>query len=313
MRILFITSTYLGDAIISTGILESLRLQYPNAKFTIACGPIPLPLFEAMPQLECLIPIEKLSYSRHWLKLWATCALTRWDIIVDLRGTGLSHFLVGKKRYIWSSSAAKTLRVHQLSAFLGLAKTPPSKIHISAQHEAEAQRIVEGMNPLICLSPASNWDKKSWPLENFAALGNKLIKGKGTVAILGAPSQRGELAPLFEAMPKEKTLDLVGQAPLPVLAAILKKADLFVGNDSGLMHLAAAVGTPTLGLFGPSPETIYAPWGERATYIRTDMSFQEAMDLAKQGQNIMGTLTVEKVMDELLKNNFFPHGSIQQK
>jgi len=302
MRILFITSTYLGDAIISSGILEVLRLRYPKAKFTIACGPIPLPLFEAMPQLERLIAIEKLSYARHWIKLWFSCVLKRWDIIVDVRGTGLSHFLFAKKRYVWRSSNAQKLRVHQLAKFLKLSETPPSVIHVSLENEKEAGQIINNRKPLICLSPASNWDKKSWPLENFATLGQRLLETfpGSTLAILGAPSQRQELEILFESLPHEHTLDLVGKISLPTLGALLKHAHLFVGNDSGLMHLAASMGTPTLGLFGPSPERIYAPWGQNATYIRTDIPFEQAMELAKAGQNIMGTLTVEKVMEKIL-------------
>ena len=102
---------------------------------------------------------------------------------------------------------------------------------------------------------------------------------------------------MFQELPKGATLDLVGKAPLPTLAAFLEKATFFVGNDSGLMHLSAAMGTPTLGLFGPSPENIYAPWGENADYIRTQTSFQEAIALAENGENIMGTLSVASVLE----------------
>ena len=304
MRILFITSTYLGDAIISTGILESLRLKHPDAKFTVACGPIPAPLFEGMPQLERLIPIQKQSYSRHWFKLWTQCILKKWDLAVDVRGTGLSHFLFAKKRRIWGSSGAQDLRVHQLSKFMGMDQTPPSKIHVSETHQQEAANLLKNKNPIICLSPAANWDKKCWPLEHFAKLATELRSPKGrfpsaTIAILGAPNQREELDPLFQALPKEATLDLVGKTSLPTLAALLEQSTFFVGNDSGLMHLAAAMDTPTLGLFGPSPENIYAPWGKNATYIRTKSSFKEAMALAEQGDNIMHTLSVDDVLEKV--------------
>ena len=315
MKILFITSTYLGDAIISTGILESLRKKYPKAQFTVACGPIPLPLFSGMPQIEQLIAIEKLSYSRHWLKLWARCIFKRWDLVVDVRGTGLSHFLWSKKRHIWRSSPVQKLRVHQLAEFLKLSKTPPSKIHVSAENTAKAVQILKNRERLICLSPASNWDKKSWPLENFIALGHQLIKAFPgvTLAILGAPSQRQVLDILFKGLPQDQTLDLVGKVSLPTLAVILQKSCLFVGNDSGLMHLAASMGTPTLGLFGPSPEIIYAPWGEKATYVRTPIPFEEAMDRAKKGENVMGTLTVESVFEKILEDNFLTYRTIQKK
>ena len=302
MNILFITSTYLGDAIISSGILESLRLKHPRAKLTVACGPIPAPLFEALPQVDHVIPIQKQSYSRHWLKLWGKCALKKWDIIVDVRGTGISHFLWTKKRYVWKSSNQKDLRVHQLAKFLKLKETPPSKIHLSNNHRAQARSLLEGHGSLICFSPAANWDKKCWPLESFEVLGQKLTGTKGlfpgaTIAILGAPSQQKELTPLLENIPN--ALDLVGKAPLPVLAACLEQSQLFVGNDSGLMHLAASMKTTTLGLFGPSPENIYAPWGKNAHYIRTKTSFEKAMDLAKEGQNIMDEITVDHVIEKI--------------
>ncbi len=68
-------------------------------------------------------------------------------------------------------------------------------------------------------------------------------------------------------------IDLVGKVDLLTAYACLKRARLFVGNDSGLMHLAAAAGAPTLGLFGPSDERLYAPWGPRARVLRGPRDF----------------------------------------
>ena len=81
-------------------------------------------------------------------------------------------------------------------------------------------------------------------------------------------------APVLDALPKDRLIDLVGQ-PLPVAAACIEQCALYVGNDSGLMHIAAATGTPTLGLFGPSPETRYGPWGPHCASVRTVEGFRE--------------------------------------
>ena len=81
-------------------------------------------------------------------------------------------------------------------------------------------------------------------------------------------------SPLLESLPEGTAIDLVGQ-PLPVAAACIAQGDLYVGNDSGLMHIAAATGTPTLGLFGPSPETRYGPWGPHCATVRTREGFKE--------------------------------------
>jgi len=71
----------------------------------------------------------------------------------------------------------------------------------------------------------------------------------------------------------------VGREPLPVVYAALKRARLFIGNDSGLMHMAAAAGAPTLGLFGPSDEELYAPWGPKARALRGTRTFEEIQAL----------------------------------
>lgn len=92
--------------------------------------------------------------------------------------------------------------------------------------------------------------------------------------MIAAAAERAQAAPVLDAVPAERRIDLVGAADLPVLAACLERAALFVGNDSGLMHLAAASGVPTLGLFGPSPDDRYAPWGPRAAFVRTRESYK---------------------------------------
>jgi len=101
------------------------------------------------------------------------------------------------------------------------------------------------------------------------------------------------------AQPAERVLDLVGGPDLLTVGACLARCDLFVGNDSGLMHLAAAVGAPTLGLFGPSHEWRYRPWGERAAALRTPESYEELTGGADYDHRTTGSLmdglTVEEV------------------
>ena len=93
MKILFITSNRVGDAVLSTGLLASLVENYPEAQFTIACGPYAAGLFRAVPRLERLIVLNKKSWNRHWLELWKACIGTRWDMVVDLRDSIVSRLL----------------------------------------------------------------------------------------------------------------------------------------------------------------------------------------------------------------------------
>jgi heptosyltransferase-3 len=99
MRILFITSSRIGDAVISSGVLERLRLDHPSARLTVACGAAAAPIFARLPGLERLIVFEKERFDRHWLRLWGRLVTTYWHIIVDVRGSGISLVLAPGPAY----------------------------------------------------------------------------------------------------------------------------------------------------------------------------------------------------------------------
>ncbi len=308
MKILFITSTYLGDAILSSGILSHLLKKYPHAKITIACGPVPAPLFEGVPNLEHLLIIEKKPLSAHWIKLWAQCLFTKWDLAVDIRGTFLTYFLLASKRLIWSPSKAEDLRVHQLARFIGLSKTPPNKIWLSGAFLKKAEALLPAGPTYVALSPAANWSKKCWPLESYGTLA-KYILGqskkfpRAKLVIFGTEAQRKEMHPLFDQLPAEKVVDLMGLPHLLTVAACLKPCKVFIGNDSGLMHLAAALDVPCLGLFGPSPHTIYGPWGKKTAIARVNLPLEEIWRRVHKGEEVMSLLSVkevEKVLTQFL-------------
>ena len=102
MKILFITSTRVGDAILSTGLLSKLIAGNPEAKITIACGPAAAPLFEAVPNLERIIVLDKMIFSLHWIAMWWAAVGKFWDVLVDLRNSPMSVPLAAAKRFRWS-------------------------------------------------------------------------------------------------------------------------------------------------------------------------------------------------------------------
>ena len=93
--------------------------------------------------------------------------------------------------------------------------------------------------------------------------------------LLGGPDDMQAISALRSVIPRERTIDLAGKVELLAAYACLKHARLFIGNDSGLMHLAAAAGTPTIGLFGPSDDQLYAPWGPNTRVVRGPRSFEQ--------------------------------------
>jgi heptosyltransferase-3 len=302
MKILFITANRLGDAVLSTGVLAWLIGRHPGAQVTIVCGPYAAGLFRAVPVLERLIVLQKRSWNRHWLDAWAACAGTRWDIIVDLRNSIVSRLLFARSRACRGGSTGRH-KVIENAMVLGLTPPPAPRIWLDEKAEREAAQILPAGKPLLALGPAANWACKQWPAEQFAALTQKLADADGPLAgasvlVIAEEKERVGLSPLLKSIPVERRIELFGRDLLTV-AACLKQARLFIGNDSGLMHLAAAIGVPTLGLFGPGQEDIYGPWGENGAYVRTPESRDELLRRlpypAANHPNLMEGLSVETV------------------
>ena len=271
VRILFITSTRIGDAVLSTGLLDHLLREHPKARITVACGPVAEGVFTRMPGLERIIPLAKKRWSLHWLELWWKVAFRRWDLVVDLRGSAIAWLLWAKRRAVMKGGRRPGHRLLHIAETLGVAPAPRPVAWFAPADAARAAALLPG-GPWLILGPTANWRVKMWPAERFIALAQKLtapgglLPGAG-IAILGGPgeAERDMAAPALAALPE--AVDLVGKLSLPEVAAVLARGALFIGNDSGLMHLSAATGAPTLGLFGPTPANEYAPVGPRAQAV----------------------------------------------
>lgn len=263
MRILFITSSRIGDAVISCGILEHLRRQHPAARITVACGAVAEGVFTRLPGLERLIIFEKEKFDLHWLRLWTKLVGHIWDLVVDVRGSGISLFLAARRRKMLRGGRRPGRRYQQLATAMGFTPAPLPVTWTAPEDDAHAKALLPEA-PLIALGPTANWAGKVWPAENFIALFNTLATGPlaGARAVIFAgpgAAERAMAAPVLAAIPG--AINLVGKLTLPEAAACLRCCNIFIGNDSGLMHLAAATGTPTLGLFGRSMASEYAPAG----------------------------------------------------
>lgn len=284
MNILFITHNRLGDAVLSSCILNQLHQQYPHAKFTIVTGTVPAELFHAVPNLERLIIINKAKYHAHWLKLWAKCALKYWSIVVDCRGSAISWLLFTRKRFY--KYPPNTKHIHRVERYAGMMKqSKPTlpKVWIGAEHQRKAEQLLPKNSPVIAIGPAANWRAKTWRAEHFIELINRLRSADGYfpnahIAIIAAPPEREQVQAVLDAMPRDYLIDLVGTQDLLTIAACISRSSIYIGNDSGLMHMAAAVGTPTIGLFGPTDQQKYAPYGKHCLVINTPESPQQLMN-----------------------------------
>ncbi|MFT8895511.1 MAG: glycosyltransferase family 9 protein [Acetobacter sp.] len=291
MRILFITATRLGDAVISTGLLNYLIQAHPDAGFTVVCGPVAAGLFQRMPQLDRVIVMAKRPYDLHWFDLWKQCVGTRWDLVVDLRGSAISLLLRTRARRIMRGGRRPGARIAHVGDVLSLSP-PPLPVVWTNEEDRRVARTILGDADVIAFGPTANWEGKVWPTANFVALWSRLQKifpEKKLAVFYGPGETERALATPVLAIPG--AIDAGGRFSLSETAAMLKKCSFFVGNDSGLMHLAAATGTPTLGLFGPSRSSEYAPSGDCAEWIAAP---------GPEGAAPMNGLTPDRVTDRIV-------------
>jgi len=313
MRILYVGPNRIGDAILSSGVLNFLCRNYPDAQFTVACGASAAPLFEELPGLERLIAMHKLPRGGHWWRLWRQIVGHRWSLVVDVRRSIIPWTVVNARRAIAPpSSQHDEHAVVSFSRTLGLSDFPPiPRLWIGDRHRATADALLPDQVPVIAVAPTANWPGKIWPAERFVETIRRLTDADGApheavlpnaaVAVLGAESERDGAAPVLEAFPPDRVIDLVGTHDLLTIGACLTRSALFVGNDSGLMHMAAAAGVPTVGLFGPSRPERYAPWGSRAIWVRTEKPYSELVGGKGYDHRTTGTLMESLPVDNVVR------------
>ncbi len=278
MKLLFITSNRLGDVVLSTGLLDHL-VQKSDACTTVVCGPVAADLFVCLPGLDGVIAMPKQRKGGHWWDLWRKVIGTRWDMVVDLRASPVSFFLLtGKRCTLFKAEDGR--RVESLARWFGCETVPAPTIWSGHDHKREAVALLPSGGSVLGLAPTANWQAKIWPPERFAALAERLTRDGGPlagarIAVFGGPGEEALAAPVLEALPPDRTLDLVGNRHLLTVAELLRRCDLVVSNDSGPMHLAAAAGAPTLGLFGPTRVEHYAPWGPKASAVTTEAAYDD--------------------------------------
>jgi len=138
--------------------------------------------------------------------------------------------------------------------------------------KAAEERVRELVaEPFVHMHPASRWRFKCWPAERNAALADRLAQDGHRVVLTSAPDETGLIDEIVGRM-KSPAVNLAGQLSLKELGALTARAKLFIGVDSMPMHLAAAMGVPTVALFGPSSEIAWGPWNVEQRVVTTTHS-----------------------------------------
>ncbi len=317
MKILILKPSSLGDVIQALPVLRLLKLHYPESDIFWWIDSALAPLLEGDPDLAGIVRFERKRWARpqHWPEMLRSLRWLRaqqFDLVIDLqcllrsgafawlsRGTflvGLDETREGARGFYDLAVPRKSFHTHAVDWYLSVLPPLGVPVHNNFQWlperpgiSSEVKRKWPGAfagnpqsairNPqLILLQPGARWENKRWPAQHFAGLVSLLVKKfpAAHFAIIGS----GEDRPLGEAVARaapERCLNLCGATSLPEMIEWIRLGDLMITNDTGPMHVAAALGKPLVALFGPTEPRRTGPYGQLENVLRLDLPCSPCM------------------------------------
>ena len=275
-RFLVLRGGAIGDFIVTLPVLQALRAQWPQAHVEIWGYPHIAELAVAGGWAQSVVSLDRAEMARFFVPEPSftdaqVAAVRSFDLIFnylhDPVGQVRSNLLLAGAKQVLSGSPivkrgpAVPFLLEPLQALALYDADLVPELDLSGERRAEARRRLGELGLRgrpVAVHPGSGGEAKKWPLERFLEIVRRLRKQKRDVAAIVGEADRAEAAALARAMPD---LPVLANWPLVDLAAALSECGAFLGNDSGIGHLAAAVGLPVVALFGPSDADVWAPRG----------------------------------------------------
>src|SRR5215208_5234659 len=278
-RILLIKPSSLGDIVHTLPVVAALKQRWPAAHLTWLVKRQWADLVERAEGVDDVRPLEASVGS--WLSEARALRRKRWDLVIDLQGLFRSAvmgwlsggpvrigFVNAREGSPWFYSQrvpVPSLDMHAVDRYLLAAAAagaplqgPPQFRFKMPETDLSVVRAVFQRNGIsldtswVAMHVSARWPTKRWPLRSFAAVADQLARdGHGPIVVMGSPDEARDVEQL-KSLTATTIVNLAGAIPLGCLPTLLSNAAVMVTNDSGPMHVAAAVGTPVVALFGPT-------------------------------------------------------------
>ena len=278
-KILVFSFSFLGDAVLSTVVIRPLRAYFPDAHITFLVGPQASDLLATEPNIDAVIVYDNRGEHAGWkgrLRLIKALRRDKFDIVVNLRDS-LTARCIGAEH--WGMVRGESNR-HAVTRYLEVLQkrgvnTTSAHPHLQLTEDEQtaaqgflAERSITSEQLLIGIHPGGNWVYKLWDAANYARVANALVKKRDAAILLFAgPDERERQAQVAQMMDVPPIL--VQTEDLRHLAALISLCDVYIGNDTGPMHIAAAVDTPVVALFGSTNHIRSGPYSEKRTVVQS--------------------------------------------
>lgn len=327
-RLLLIKPSALGDIVHALPVLALLRERFPGTRIDWLVNPAFAGMLEGHPHLDEVVHFERKRLARAWRErdglrgLWQLARSLhdrRYDLVIDLQGLLRSGWLA------WQTGAATRVgfasarefaplcythrvaaragerhaieRYLDVAAALGCNREPVRfEFGVTDADRAAVDRLLDRGRPYAVLLPGTNWPTKRWPAERFARLVEPLRDRFGLLSVLAGGADAAALAPAFSDV-----VDVTNRTTLRQLVALLERAALVVSNDSGPMHIAAALGVPMVALFGPTNPRRTGPYRRLDAVVRLDLECSPCFSRRCCHRSCLRGLSTEVVLDHVAR------------
>jgi lipopolysaccharide heptosyltransferase I len=276
MRILIIKLSSLGDLFHALPAVHNLKTE-TGATIDWVTNTAYVDLVRCFDDIETVIPFPRHSLRRDLGAFLRTLRQTHYDKIIDLQGLlksalvaraargscriGPSFQREGARLFYDSVAGTRDKNRHAVIENLDIIVHLGLRLDTPVFPVTLPESRLQVPSPHIAICPTSRWETKNWPAERFAAVARHLQTQCGaTITLLGAPADQSACQAIADSLPKACN-NLAGKTSIVEMGSILKAADLLISNDSGPVHMAAAVGTRTLVIFGPTNPGRTGPFG----------------------------------------------------
>lgn len=328
-RILIVNVNWIGDVIFSTPFIRTIRNAFPDAYIACLIHPRCAQMLMGSPAIDEIIVYDEEGEHKSLVgkfKLILHLRKMRFDTAFLLHRSftkALLVFLAGirervgyptKNRSFLLSMAVSLPdeNLHKVEYFLGLARGYGIKkcetsyeFFVQDSDRAGIRRFlndngISEKDRLVVLCPGGNWDPKRWPRENFASLADMLYERLGVKIVLSGAKKDSMLVKDISGAMRNKPVVSCGLTTLKGLGALLERADLVIANDSGPMHLAVAMKSRVIALFGPTSPELTGPYGVGSYSViwKNKECETPCYDVMCADNRCMKLITVEEVFKE---------------
>lgn len=323
-NVLIIKLRYIGDVLLATLTARAIKSARPDVRVTMLVTRGTEDVLLGNPDIDEVLILDKDSLAAQW-QLITGLRRRRFDAVLDLTDGDRAAFLS------WISGAPVRIGFNDGHRWQGRFYTQVVRFERGVQHridrdlealklvniqagsqdphvwltpeeEQSADQLLEQLGvqrsrPIVILQPGARYWFKAWPPERFAELADRLASQYGCQVLIGGSRQESDLAQQIRQMAKSRPIVMAGRTTVRQFASIAKRSALFVGNDSGAMHIASAVGTPVVALFGPSNPREWHPRGGLVEVLYKDLDCRRhcAPTCTRGEENCMKLIAVDEV------------------